>query len=106
MPLRFLFKRIPEASIEERTLPTNGPYSFEWRKFLEGGPLLGVEKVRMETITTAIANEMLCTEEILEKAFKENKLPLRLGDVLYLKPGWFLKLRIRWALRRKKRRTP
>lgn len=98
-----MFKRVPEADIEERKLPARGPYKFEFRKSFAWG-LMGLEKARIEAVASAIANEMFCTEEILEKAFREDKLPLRLGNVLYLKPGWFLRLRIRWALWRKKRR--
>lgn len=93
--------RIKPKMIVER--PINGPYIFKFNQNFAGGKMFEFQRMRTEALCTAIANEILQIDEILEKAFIENKLPLQIGEAIYMKPGLFLGLRLRWILWRKRK---
>lgn len=88
---------IPAESIPDR-------YAFELKTSSAWLQLPPNRNKRIEGKLTGIVNDILSTEDILIKAFKENRLPIRIGNVIYEKPGRFLSFRIRWALWRKKKR--
>ncbi|KKM94180.1 hypothetical protein LCGC14_1200860 [marine sediment metagenome] len=94
-------ERIKPKLIVER--PTDGPYIFKFNQNFAGSKMFEAQRKRTEALCTAIANEMLQIEEILEMAFIENQLPLQIGEVIYMKPGFFLGLRLRWILWRKRK---